>query len=112
MTEHSHSRYRYLLQLTLIAETVFWTLAGLAYVFFRPGALAFLHPGAFWLFLLIPVIFVVFLQRWQWKNRLYNQYRSIGKTRMIWVTRLSRSIMSRGPVAWTRTLIREMLLPM
>jgi len=85
MTEPT-SNYRKLLQLTLVAEAIFWAVAGILYAVAKPSAMSFLHPGMFWLFGLIPGIFVVFLLRWQWKSRLYEQYQGIGKTRMIWVT--------------------------
>ena len=79
-------KLRQLLHLTLVAEAVFWAATAMLYLFVKPAAMDFLHPGMFWLFLLIPAIFAVFLLRWQWKSKLYDQYHGIGKTRMIWVT--------------------------
>lgn len=81
-----NSRYRRLMQLTLVAEAIFWGVVLLLYAFVKPSAMEFLHPGMFWLFLLIPALFVVFVLRWQWKSRLYDAYRGMGKTRMIRVT--------------------------
>lgn len=83
MTEPYNSRFRKLMQLTLVAEASFWGAVILLYTFVKPRSMDFLHPGMFWFFLLIPVLFVVFVLRWQWKSKLYDTYRGMGKTRMI-----------------------------
>ncbi len=83
MINEFNSRFRRLLQLTLIAEAVFWGVAMLLYAFVKPGSMDFLHPGMFWFFWLIPALFAGFVWRWLWKIRLYDTYRAMGKTRMI-----------------------------
>src|SRR4051812_24062259 len=80
------NKFRQLLQLTIAAEVIFWAITGILYVVAKPSALEFLHPGMWWLFALIPAIFVVFYLRWQWRSNLYDAYHGMGKTRMIRVT--------------------------
>lgn len=86
MTEQVNSKYRQLIQLTLVAEAIFWTATLMLYVLAQPADIDILHPEMFWLFALIPGVLVVFLLRWQWKSNLYDQYHGTGKTRMIRVT--------------------------
>jgi Ca-activated chloride channel homolog len=78
-------RMRRLLGATFIAEAVFWTIAGLLYAA-RPSDMQFIHPEYFWLLLALPVLLLVFVRRWAWKDRLYDSYRNMGRTRMIWLT--------------------------
>lgn len=88
MTKQLSHSFRQLVIWTLIAEVIFWAIAGLLYgtAVATGSPLQFLHPGAFWLFLLIPAILVVYLKRWQWKSALYESYQGMGRTRMLWVT--------------------------
>lgn len=87
MTRHFSHAYRQLVLWTLVAEVVFWAIAGILYTtaFATGSALTFLHPGLFWLLLLIPAVLVIYLWRWRWKSELYESYRGMGRTRMLWV---------------------------
>jgi Ca-activated chloride channel family protein len=87
MTKHFSHAFRMLVIWTLIAEVIFWGVTGLLYsnVFNGGNELTFLHPELFWLLFLIPGVLVVYLRRWQWKSELYENYRGMGKTRMLWV---------------------------
>jgi Ca-activated chloride channel homolog len=87
MTKQLSHAYRQLVIWTLIAEVIFWAVAGIVYVtvFNGKSELTFLHPELFWLLILIPAILVIYLKRWQWKSELYETYRGMGKTRMLWV---------------------------
>jgi Ca-activated chloride channel homolog len=87
MTRHFSHAYRQLVLWTLVAETILWAIAGIFYatVFAGGGELTFLHPGSFWLFLLIPAVLTVYLLRWRWKSELYENYRGMGRTRMLWM---------------------------
>lgn len=89
MTKEFSWAYRKLVVWTLIAEVAFWAASAIVYfLFFASGdtELQFLHPHLFWLFLSIPAILFVYLRRWRWKSSLYESYRGMGKTRMLWVT--------------------------
>jgi len=87
MTKQFTHAFRQLVVWTLIAEVIFWAVGLLLYVtvFNEKNSLTFLHPEFFWLLILIPVILVFYLRRWQWKSELYETYRGMGKTRMLWV---------------------------
>lgn len=89
MTKEFSWAYRKLVLWTLIAEVAFWAASAIVYfLFFASGSteLQFLHPHLFWMFLSIPAILFVYLRRWRWKSNLYESYRGMGRTRMLWVT--------------------------
>jgi Ca-activated chloride channel family protein len=88
MTKKYSDVFRKLVIWTLVAEIAFWAIVGLLYGSFEmAGAnFQFLHPGFFWMLLFIPLILLAYLKRWQWKSELHDNYRGMGKTRMLWVT--------------------------
>lgn len=89
MTDSVRQTYRKLVVLTLIAEAGCWLLALLAYSssarWWGSGSLKFLHPGFSWGFLIVPVLLFTYIRRWEWKSRLYEKYRGMGNTRMLWI---------------------------
>lgn len=85
MTKQFSEAFRKLVLWTLIAEVILWAITGLVYVAMRSAGLQFLNPALFWMLLFIPVVLFVYLKRWQWKSELYENYRGMGKTRMLWV---------------------------
>ncbi len=88
MTKQHSDVFRKLVIWTLIAEIIFWAVAGLVYGSFQAAGarFQFLHPGFFWLLLFVQVILFAYIKRWQWKSELHDSYRGMGKTRMLWVT--------------------------
>lgn len=88
MTKQYNSQFRKLVLWTLLSEILFWVVAILLYGTFAVAGASFqfLHPGFFWLFLLIPAVLVVYFFRWRWKSELYETYRGMGRTRMLWVS--------------------------
>jgi hypothetical protein len=88
MTKQLSDVFRKLVIWTLISEVAFWAIAGVLYgsLELSGATFQFLHPGFFWMLLFIPGILVAYLKRWQWKSELYDNYRGMGKTRMLWVT--------------------------
>lgn len=87
MTKQYSNQFRKLVFWTVLSEIIFWVVAALLYTTFAvAGAnFRFLHPELFWLLVLIPGVLAVYLFRWKWKSELYETYKGMGRTRMLWI---------------------------
>lgn len=87
MTKQFSQQFRKLVLWTVLSEILFWVFAALLYgTFAVAGAnFQFLHPGFFWMLVLIPGVLTVYFFRWKWKSELYETYRGMGRTRMLWI---------------------------